>query len=73
MSKQHPHVATLKKFQRWRRGADLKQPAPAEVGTAIDWAIGVCEAAGNLVKVSGRHHSEDAYLWLEEAVKEAFK
>ncbi len=68
MSKQHPKVATLREFNRWRRGAGSKQPAPAEVGEAIEWAIRVCEAADNLINVKGRHHAEVAYKRLEQSV-----
>jgi hypothetical protein len=68
MSKQHPNVKKLREYQRWRRGVGGLQPAPAEVGELIDWAIRICEAADNLVNVKGRHHSEVAYKRLEDAV-----
>lgn len=31
----------LKRYNRWRRGADIKQPCPREIGEAIDIAIEV--------------------------------
>ena len=68
MPKQHPKVKALREFNRWRRGGNGDQPHPQEVGQLIDWAIGVCEAADNLVNVKGRHHSEVAYARLEAAV-----
>lgn len=68
MSKQHENVKKLRAFQRWRRSGDGPMPAPAEVGSVLDWAIAVCEAADNLVNVKGRHHSEVAYARLEKAV-----
>ncbi len=67
------HIKQLREYQRWRRGAEMDQPAPAKVGEWIDWAIAVCEAAENLVSVKGRHHSEIAYKRLEDAVKDANK
>ena len=60
---------TLKRHQQWRRGSDEQMIDPHEVGEAIDYAIAVCEAASNLVKVKGRHHSERAYLQLIGAVQ----
>ncbi len=32
-------------YQTWRRGGKGKQPAPADVGNVIDWAINVCYAS----------------------------
>lgn len=29
-------VRMLKKYNRWRRGAEIKQPDPKEIGQAID-------------------------------------
>ena len=68
MSKQHPQVAALRQFNRWRRGGSGEQPDPRALGEHLDWAIRVCEAADNLVNVKGRHHAELAYKRLEEAV-----
>ena len=62
-------IDTLKRHNEWRRGSDEQMLDPKEVGEAIDYAIGVCEAASNLVKVKGRHHSEQAYLHLVGAVQ----
>ena len=66
------HLETLKRHQEWRRGSDdTTMQDPAEIGIAIDYAIAVCEAARELVKVKGRHHSEMAYSRLVDAVKSA--
>lgn len=62
------HLSTLKAYQAWRRGAETEMIPPAVIGEAIDYAIAVCEAAENLVKVKGRHHSEEAYKRLTDAV-----
>jgi hypothetical protein len=35
-------IATLTKYNEWRRGANIPQPAPASIGRAIE---SVCEAA----------------------------
>lgn len=48
MSKEHPNVELLRRFNNWRRGGNGAMPAPAEVGVAIDWAIGVCGDGGRL-------------------------
>lgn len=69
MSKEHPNVELLRRFNTWRRGGNGAMPAPVEVGVAIDWAIGVCAAAHGLVAVKGRHHSQQAYEQLAAAVK----
>jgi hypothetical protein len=71
VSRQHPNVAKLREFNRWRRGGAGVQPMPAEVGEVIDWAIRVCEAADNLVNVKGRPHAELGYKRLEDAVNAA--
>lgn len=68
MPKQHTNVLALRQYQRWRRGANEREPIPSKVGEVLDWAIAVCEAADNLVNVKGRHHAELAYKRLEEAV-----
>ncbi len=65
------HLDTLKQHQAWRRGSDDTMLDPTEIGIAIDYAIAVCEAARELVKVKGRHHSELAYTRLVDAVKGA--
>ena len=63
-------LETLKQHQDWRRGSDdFPMQDPTEIGIAIDYAIAVCEAAQNLVTVNGRHHSEQAYKRLAEAVE----
>lgn len=33
------HIETLRQYNRWRRGADIPQPKPVEIGEAIDAAI----------------------------------
>ena len=62
------HLKNLKQHQKWRRGGDGEMLNPDDVGIAIDYAIAVCEAAENLVAVKGRHHSEQAYRRLADAV-----
>lgn len=62
-------LETLKRYQSWRRGDDSAMFEPAAIGDAIDYAIAVCEAAQNLIDVKGRHHSEQAYKALQDAVK----
>lgn len=32
-------IDTLTRYNEWRRGADIKQPDPKEIGEAIDYAI----------------------------------
>lgn len=32
-------IETLRQYNRWRRGADIPQPKPVEIGEAIDAAI----------------------------------
>ena len=40
------HLATLKRFQAWRRGDDsIAQPQPKDIGKALDWAIKKLEKA----------------------------
>jgi len=63
-------LETIKQHQIWRRGSDdYPMQNPTEIGIAIDYAIAVCEAAQNLVKAKGRHHSEIAYARLVDTVK----
>lgn len=69
MSKEHPNIELLRRFNDWRRGGEGGMPDPAEIGAAIEWAIAVCAAAHGLVAVKGRHHSQQAYERLEAAVK----
>lgn len=63
------HIKTLKDYNAWRRGAETEMIYHTVIGEAIDYAIRVCEAAENLIKVKGRHNSEIAYKRLEEALK----
>lgn len=69
MSKEHPNVELLRRFNDWRRGGESCMPDPAEIGVAIEWAIGVGAAAHGLVAVNGRHHGHQAYERLAAAVK----
>lgn len=69
-------IDILKHYNAWRRGGEGDMPAPAEIGLAIDAAIGeilrlreVEAAARNLVAVKGRHHSAIAYQRLAEVLK----
>lgn len=67
----------LREFNRWRRGDDnLPQPDTHQLGLTIDAAVeliermsAIEEAAKNLVKVKGRHHSEIAYKRLVDALE----
>jgi hypothetical protein len=38
-------IKFLENYNRWRRGADIPQPDPKELGKAIDHAIMVMKAA----------------------------
>lgn len=65
MSKEHPNVELLRRFNNWRRGGNGAMPAPAEVGVAIDWAVEVCGAKGRL-EVLEREHAEFYERWHAE-------
>lgn len=46
MSKQHPHIKTLRAHNKWRRGDErVKMGDPKDIGIAIDWAVKVSELA----------------------------
>lgn len=74
-------ITILRQFNEWRQGdEDLPQPNPKQITAAIYAAIEMIEKAGriedaatNLVRMKGRHHTEIAYQRLEEAVKELRK
>ena len=38
----------LRQFNEWRRGADVPQPKPREIGEAIDAAIEMIERMGRI-------------------------
>lgn len=38
-------LTLLKYYNKWRRGAKITQPSPAEIGLAIDRIINHCESA----------------------------
>ena len=68
----------LRQFNAWRRGADVPQPKPREIGEAIDAAVEMIErlerieaAAQNLVKMKGRHNTEIAYQRLVVALEKS--
>ena len=68
----------LRQFNVWRRGADVPQPKPREIGEAIDAAVEMIErleqieaAAQNLVKMKGRHNTEIAYQRLVVALEKS--
>ena len=44
-------IEYLKTYQLWRRGADIEQPDPTELGEKLDEAIRVCQEAGFDVEV----------------------
>jgi hypothetical protein len=56
------YLQTLKDYNAWRRGAEMPQPAPAEIGEAIDTAIARLE-------VLEREHEEFFDRWHEERRK----
>ena len=71
-------TAILRQFNVWRRGADVPQQKPREIGKAIDAAIEMIErgeriesAAQNLVKMKGRHNTEIAYQRLVAALEKS--
>ena len=70
MSKQHPHIKTLRQHNKWRRGASaIKLADPAEIAIAIDWAIKVTELAKKYVEAKP-NASGEFYERLESAVNE---
>ena len=40
----------IKNFQEWRRGAEIPQPHPTEIGIALDKLIKYCEIV-SLIKI----------------------
>jgi hypothetical protein len=40
-------IERLKKYQKWRRGADIKQPNPKEIGETLDTVIKYLEIQKN--------------------------
>lgn len=56
------YLQTLKDYNAWRRGAEMPQPDPAEIGEAIDTAIARLE-------VLEREHEEFFDRWHEERRK----
>ena len=43
-------TAILRKFNDWRRGADIPQPDPREIGEAIDAAVEMIERMGGALE-----------------------
>ena len=41
-------ITILRQFNKWRRGGDIEQPDPREIGEAIDAAIGMIERLDRL-------------------------
>ena len=47
----------LRQFNEWRRGDDdIEQPAPREIGEAIDAAVEMIERMGKMEAALRRHH-----------------
>lgn len=70
MSKQHPHIKTLRAHNKWRRGDErMKMLDPKDIGAAIDWAIKVSELAEKLINAQGTKAAQ-FYDKLAESVKE---
>lgn len=70
MSKQHPHIKTLRAHNKWRRGDERAQLGdPKEIGAAIDWAIKVAEIAQKFTE-AGPEMSGKWIERLESAIKE---
>lgn len=70
MSKQHPHIKTLRAHNKWRRGDERAQLGdPKEIGAAIDWAIKVAEIAQKFINAQGTKAAQ-FYDKLAESVKE---
>ena len=50
-------AAFLRQFNEWRRGDDdIEQPAPREIGEAIDAAVEMIERMGKMEAALRRHH-----------------
>lgn len=69
MSKQHPHIKTLRAHNKWRRGDDRAMLDQNEIGIAVDWAIKVCELAQKFIEAKP-NASGEFYERLESAIKE---
>ena len=52
-------VEILRQFNNWRRGTDIPQPDPREIGEAIDAAVEMIERAAK-TKTALRNHHKNA-------------
>lgn len=69
MTRQHPHIKTLRQHNKWRRGElDVQMVDPAGLGIAMDWAIKVCELAQRFIEARP-NESGEWYERLESEVK----
>ena len=60
-------VATiLRQFNDWRRGADILQPKPREIGMAIDAAVEMIERMRNWIHEEGDRNDVCTYNILGE-------
>ena len=70
MSKQHPHIKTLRAHNNWRRGDErMKIGDPTDLGIALDWSIKVVELAQKFIEAKP-NESGEFYERLEAAMKE---
>lgn len=54
------HIELLKKYNAWRRGSEIAQPHPKDIGEALDYAIGELECGG-WIKCSDELPENDNY------------
>ena len=45
-------VMRLRRFNEWRRGADIEQPDPKTIGLDIDYAIDIIERMSKAIKTT---------------------
>lgn len=48
-------IKILKRFNKWRRGAEIPQPHPEEIGEAIDVAVVILDHYAKTGEID-RHH-----------------
>ena len=71
MSKQHQHIKTLRRHNKWRRGASaINLVNPTELGIAIDWTIKVVELAQKYVEAKSGSSAARFYDLLVDAINE---
>ena len=52
-------IQTLETYNQWRRGAEISQPNPKDVGEAIDIAIKELKPIEIMRNLSGKYHNEN--------------